>query len=99
MVAAFLRRLKHGSGKKNHRAAGKKGNIKETLAETLKVSHQTVLKWESGISTPSIDNLLKLSEVLGVSLEYLLKGNQDDDFSPSKQNESKSQVYPIELFH
>ena len=47
----------------------------------------------------SIDNLLKLSEVLGVSLEYLLKGNQDDGFSPLKQNESKSQVYPIELLY
>lgn len=67
----------------------KRGVSQETLAETLKVSHQTVLKWESGISTPSIDNLLKLSEVLGVSLEYLLKGNQDDGFSPSKQNESE----------
>ena len=43
----------------------------DTLAENLGVSRQAVQKWESGATKPTIENLLAISEVFNVSLDYL----------------------------
>lgn len=43
----------------------------EALAELLDVSRQAVSKWESGTGFPDFDKLIKLSEVLDVSLDEL----------------------------
>ncbi|WP_368275646.1 helix-turn-helix transcriptional regulator, partial [Coprobacillus cateniformis] len=36
----------------------------ESIAQLLDVSRQSVSKWEKGLSKPSTDNLLRLSEIL-----------------------------------
>lgn len=46
----------------------------EQLAEKLGVSRQSISKWEQGISTPDIDNFVKLSELYSVSVDSMLKG-------------------------
>jgi len=46
----------------------------EQLADKIHVSHQTISKWEQGINTPSIDNLLILSDLYNVSLDELIRG-------------------------
>lgn len=51
----------------------KKGWSQEELAYQLDVSRQSVSKWESGASVPDLDRILKLSEIFGVSTDYLLK--------------------------
>ncbi len=51
----------------------KAGLSQEELAERLNVSRQSVSKWESGSSIPTIDKILELSSVYGVSTDYLLK--------------------------
>ena len=50
------------------------GLNQEELAERLGVSRQAVSKWERGESTPDITNLVALSELYGVSIDYLAKG-------------------------
>ena len=45
----------------------------EQLAEQLGVSRQAVSKWESGASVPDLDKMVRLSELFGVSLDYLVK--------------------------
>lgn len=55
------------------------GQSQEALADRLCVSRQAVSKWESGASVPELDKLLALSEVFGVSTDYLLK---DDEPAP-----------------
>lgn len=50
-----------------------KGWSQEELAEKLGISRQSVSKWESGMSIPDLDKILKLSELFGVSTDYLLK--------------------------
>lgn len=45
----------------------------EELAEKLDVSRQSVSKWEVGATIPDLDKILKLSELFGVSTDYLLK--------------------------
>lgn len=51
----------------------KQGLSQEELAYKLDVSRQSVSKWESNQSTPDINKLIILSEMFGVSVDYLLK--------------------------
>lgn len=44
------------------------------LAEKLDVSRQTISKWENNISIPELDKIISLSNVFGVSVDYLVKG-------------------------
>lgn len=50
----------------------------EDLAEQLNVSRQSVSKWESGASIPDLDKILKLSELFGVTTDYLLKDEHEE---------------------
>ena len=45
----------------------------EYLAKELNISRQAVSKWEKGLSEPSMDNLVKLSEIFGVDIDYFKK--------------------------
>ena len=51
----------------------KNGWSQEELAGMLDVSRQSISKWESAQSTPDMNRILKMSEVFGVSTDYLLK--------------------------
>ncbi len=51
----------------------KNGWSQEELAEKLDVSRQSVSKWESAQSVPDMSRLLRMSELFGVSTDYLLK--------------------------
>ena len=46
------------------------------LAERLEVSRQSVSKWENDSAVPDLARLVKLSEVFGVSLDELVKGEK-----------------------
>lgn len=57
----------------------------EQLAGILGVSRQAISKWESNITYPETDKLIRMSELFNCSLDYLLKdtvetdnGNQDN---------------------
>lgn len=49
-----------------------KGLTQEELAARLHVVRQTISKWEQGLSVPDADLLLKLAEILEVSVTRLL---------------------------
>ncbi len=51
----------------------KNGWSQEELAHQMGVSRQSVSKWESGTSIPDLERILKLSQIFGVSTDYLLK--------------------------
>jgi len=54
-----------------------RGLSQEELAEKLSVSRQSISKWESGAAIPEVDKIIALSEIFGVSTDYLLKSNED----------------------
>ena len=56
----------------------KNGWSQEELAEKIGVSRQAVSKWEGAQTTPDLQKLLALSEVFGVSSDYLLKDDMED---------------------
>lgn len=49
------------------------GLSQEELAEQMRVSRQSVSKWESGASIPDLEKILRLSALFGVSTDFLLK--------------------------
>ena len=51
----------------------KNGWSQEELAEKLDVSRQAVSKWEGAQSIPDMSRIIQLSELFGVSTDYLLK--------------------------
>lgn len=55
-----------------------KGYSQEEMAELLEVSRQAVSKWESDRGIPEIDKLLQISNMFGVTLDYLLKSESPD---------------------
>ncbi len=55
----------------------KSGWSQEELAEKLNVSRQAVSKWESAQSVPDMSRIIQLSELFGVSTDYLLKDNME----------------------
>ncbi len=66
-----------------------RGWSQEELAEQLGVSRQSVSKWESEAATPDIEKIVKLSEIFGVSTDYLIKGTEGKtETSPEPERES-----------
>ena len=57
----------------------KNGWSQEQLAEQLNISRQSVSKWESGTSIPDLDKILKMSAIFGVSTDYLLKDELEEE--------------------
>ncbi len=57
----------------------KNGWSQEELAEKLDVSRQAVSKWEGAQSVPDLNRVLQLSELFGVSTDYLLKDELSDE--------------------
>lgn len=50
---------------------------KDYVADHLYISRQFISKWENGNSYPDLDNLVKLSTYYEVSIDELLKENQE----------------------
>lgn len=54
----------------------KLGWTQDRLAEELHVSRQAISKWEVGSAYPDIERLIQLSDLFGVSLDSLIKGDE-----------------------
>lgn len=48
----------------------------EQVAENLLVSRQTISNWENGKSLPDIVSIIRMSELYGLSLDELMKGDE-----------------------
>ena len=53
-----------------------KGFTQEELAGKLDVSRQAVAKWESGQVYPDISNLIQISRLFNVTVDYLVKDQE-----------------------
>lgn len=51
----------------------------EKIAEELNISVKHFSEVERGIAGLSIENLIKLSDILGVSIDYMVKGEVNHD--------------------
>ena len=73
-----------------------RGWSQEELAEKLGVTRQSISKYEGAQSIPDLDKILKLSEIFGVTTDYLIKDElEEEEYAPSQmqENESESDSY------
>lgn len=75
----------------------KNGWSQEELAEMLDVSRQSISKWESAQSTPDMNRILKMSELFGVSTDYLLKDGMELTTSVTQQPEAVSGAHAVSM--
>lgn len=69
----------------------KSGMSQEELAEKVNVSRQAVSKWEGAQSVPDLDKILTLSEIFGVSTDYLLKDDfETEEYIPTDSGDKTS---------
>ena len=64
----------------------------EALAEKLGISRQAVSKWERAEASPDTDNLILLARLYGVSLDELLK-TEDEIPMPEENEQSEESNY------
>lgn len=65
----------------------KRGYSQKELADILFVNQTAVSQWERGATSPNQSTLIKLSELLGVSTDYLLGvSDEKDDLSSLPSN-------------
>lgn len=69
----------------------KNGWSQEELAEKLGVTRQSISKYEGAQSIPDLDKILKLSEIFGVTTDYLIKDElEEEEYAPSQMQENES---------
>lgn len=72
----------------------KAGWSQEELAEKLGVSRQSVSKWEGAQSIPDMNKILQLSELFGVSTDYLLKDSLETaETVPSQDTDAEDATF------
>lgn len=66
----------------------KLGMSQEELGKKLLVSRQTISLWEKDQTSPTIDNLMRLKEVFGVSVDEILGAENNTQIVEDEPNES-----------
>ena len=61
------------------------GMSQEKVAELVGVSRQAVTKWEVNQSAPNTENLFKLAEIFGTTVDLLLDSDEGSKQSPAEQ--------------
>ena len=74
----------------------KNGWSQEELAEKLDVSRQSISKWESAQSVPDMGRIVKLSQLFGVSTDYLLKDELERP-EPVESQTGESAARPVTM--
>ena len=75
----------------------KNGWSQEELAEKIGVSRQSVSKWESAQAVPDLNKILVLSEVFGVTTDYLLKDEMVEEEYLEMQQDVSEEVRHITM--
>lgn len=73
------------------------GWSQEELAEQLGISRQSVSKWESGMSIPDLEKIVKMSALFGVSTDYLLKDEIEETIPSETYDADSEEARPVSL--
>ena len=71
-------------GEKLQRLRKARGMSQEELAARMGVSRQAASRWELNIALPDTENVVRLSELFGVTTDYLLKEREAEE-NPSPE--------------
>jgi transcriptional regulator with XRE-family HTH domain len=62
----------------------------QQLADQLHISRQSISKWENGTSLPSISNVIAISDLFDISLDDLIKKDDDLKMKFEKQHSANT---------
>jgi len=86
-------------GKRIIDTARQKGYNQRDIANALGISPSAVSDWVKKGSTPSGKRLSRLSELLGVSIEYLVSGNETGSRTSNDQSFTKQEVELLRIYN
>ncbi len=66
-------------GERLYKLRSEKNISQDELAELLDVSRQSISKWENDKAYPEMTRLLFMSDYFDVSLDYLMRGVEDEE--------------------
>ena len=72
-------------GEKLKKARKESALSQEQLAEKINVSRSAIAKWETDKGIPDINNLKAISELLNISIDYLLSDDKKISFNEIKE--------------
>jgi len=79
-------------GDKLKKEREKRGWSQDFLADKIYVSRQSVSKWETGKNYPSIEVIINLSDLFGITIDELLRS--DEELKEKVIQDSKQLAYP-----
>ena len=95
-------------GKKIQLARKAAGLTQEQASEMLSVSRQTISNWENEKSYPDIISVIRMSDLYGISLDVLLKGEEkmsnnymqflEDSTNVVKSNQKKGKIILVSVY-
>ena len=71
-----------------------KGWSQGDLADALDVSRQSISKWETDTSVPELEKLIRLSELFGVTLDALVRGERAETQTENAAHAAPPQSAP-----
>ncbi|MCL2376439.1 MAG: helix-turn-helix domain-containing protein [Defluviitaleaceae bacterium] len=71
-----------------------RGLSQEDLATMITITRQAISRWEQNESIPDIENIVQLSSIFGVSIDYLLK---EGEFTAVRASDGDADAMPIGL--
>lgn len=75
----------------------KNGWSQEELADKMNVSRQAVSKWEGAQTIPDLEKILQLGVLFGVTTDYLLKDEiEDEEFANDNSSDTSVKKITIE---
>lgn len=74
-----------------------KGYTQEELAAQLNVSRIAVAKWETGQTYPDIMNLIQISNMMNVSVDYLVKEQECEVIPASSEHNHINEIISFRL--
>lgn len=66
------------------------------VAEKLEVSRQSVSKWETGQSVPELEKIVKLADLFGVSVDDLVRNEEEPQSAPPQGEAAEPRVVYVE---
>lgn len=76
----------------------KNGWSQEELADKLNVTRQSVSKWEGAQSVPDLERILQLSKVFGVSTDYLLKDElEEEEYTGDMEEAGQKSMHKVSM--
>src|SRR5699024_2809357 len=79
-------------GEKLKKEREKRGWSQDYLAKKIYVSRQSVSKWETGKNYPSIEVIINVSDLFGITIDELLRS--DEELKEKVIRDSKQLAYP-----